>query len=117
MVIKSNECRIEPSLHGNPKRVILRRGILPHVPQVAVGTLTETDEVESHVHPTMYEVYFVLTGRALYTIGGETSEVGPGDLMIVPPNTPHRQQVLEGPHKIFYWGIETTPASAAAAPK
>jgi quercetin dioxygenase-like cupin family protein len=107
MIIKLEQTREEPTAHGNPKRVYLRAGVLPDVTQAAVSTLETGFEVELHSHPTMYENYYVLEGRALYRVGDEELEVGPGDMIVVPPDTPHSQRVLEGPHRVFYWGIAT----------
>ena len=36
------------------------------------------------------ELYVVLTGRALFTAGGETRDAGAGDVIFVPANLPHR---------------------------
>jgi quercetin dioxygenase-like cupin family protein len=107
MVIRLADCAPEPTAHGNPKQVLLRGGTLPNVTQVAVATFEGETETELHTHPTMYEVYFVLEGRAVYTIGEEETEVGPGDFFYVPPGVAHRQRVTAGPHRIFYWGIAT----------
>jgi quercetin dioxygenase-like cupin family protein len=107
MVIKVADCTEEPSRHGNPKQVLLRDGVLPGVTQVAVGTFPECTETELHSHPTMYEVYFVLAGKAIYRIGEEEFAVGPGDFFFVPPGITHNQKVTSAPHKIFYWGIAT----------
>lgn len=95
----------EPSMHGTPKAVILRGGVLPNVTQVAVATLEETDVMEPHRHATMYENYYVLEGEAVYHVAGEQHHVGPGDFLVVPPGAEHFQKVTKGPHRIFYWGI------------
>jgi quercetin dioxygenase-like cupin family protein len=105
MLIKSHNCPIEPSLHGNPKQVFLRGGVLPDVTQVAVGTMEQGHVAEPHQHPTMFEIYYVLEGRAVYHVGEDRHEVEPGDLIVVPPATIHWQAVTEGPHRVFYWGI------------
>jgi quercetin dioxygenase-like cupin family protein len=112
MHIPASPTTTEPTRHGNPKRVILRSGVLPEVTQVAEAFFNANDEVQPHQHPTMYEVYFVLEGRAVYEVGAEQYEVGPGDFIIVPPATQHRQRVVEAPHRVFYWGIavDGTPA-------
>ena len=44
--------------------------------------------VHPHKHPT-YEFYYVTSGRGLMTIEGETREVGPGDLVLIPPDAVH----------------------------
>jgi quercetin dioxygenase-like cupin family protein len=105
MIVRAGEGVVEPTRHGPMKRVILRGGVLPDVTQVAVATFAGGDEVETHAHPTMYELYYVLEGRAEYRIGGESHDAGPGDFLIAPPGTPHGLRVVEAPHRVFYWGI------------
>lgn len=107
MLIKGCAIPQEPSRHGTPKAVLLSSGILPGVTQVAVATLEAASEVEMHVHPTMYEIYYFLEGKAKYWVGNNQWNVEAGDLLVVPPNTPHRQEVTEAPHRAFYWGIAT----------
>jgi quercetin dioxygenase-like cupin family protein len=105
MLIRGRDCDVEPSRHGSPKQVFLRGGVLPSVTQVAMGTMEEGFEAELHSHPTMYENYYVLEGRAVYRVGEEEFEVEPGDMIVVPPGAVHRQRVTAGPHRVFYWGI------------
>jgi quercetin dioxygenase-like cupin family protein len=109
MVTNVASCPVEPTKHGNPKQVLARNGVLPGVTQVAVGTFPECIETDLHSHPTMYEVYFVLEGRATYRIGDATYDVGPGDFFIVEPGVTHNQKVTSAPHRIFYWGLATSP--------
>lgn len=42
-----------------------------------------------HVHP-YDEVFVVLEGRALFTIGDTKVEAGPGDTLMGPANVPHK---------------------------
>jgi quercetin dioxygenase-like cupin family protein len=42
-----------------------------------------------HVHPEMEERYEVLSGNAAFRIGGEERTAHPGDVVTVPPGTPH----------------------------
>jgi len=89
MIIKLDQCAAEPSRHGNPKYVLARTGVLPNVTQVAVAVFPDVIETELHSHPTMHEVYFVLEGPAVYTIGEERYEVAPGDFFVIPPGVVH----------------------------
>lgn len=107
MIVHLDDCPAEPTRHGNPKHVLAREGVIPGVTQVAVGVFEECIETELHSHPTMFEIYFVLEGRATYTIGPAAHEVGPGDFFVVPPATAHNQKVTAAPHRIFYWGLAT----------
>jgi mannose-6-phosphate isomerase-like protein (cupin superfamily) len=109
MLIRGRDRVAEASRHAAPKQVYLRDGVLPGVTQVAVATLETGFEAELHSHPTMYENYYVLSGRAVYRVGEEEYEVEAGDMVVVPPATPHRQRVIEGPHRIFYWGLAVQP--------
>jgi mannose-6-phosphate isomerase-like protein (cupin superfamily) len=41
-----------------------------------------------HSHPT-HEFYFVMNGRGVMTVGDEDRDVGPGDLVYIPPDVVH----------------------------
>jgi quercetin dioxygenase-like cupin family protein len=42
-----------------------------------------------HVHPEMEECFEVIEGRAAFRINGEERVAAPGQVVIVPPGTPH----------------------------
>jgi quercetin dioxygenase-like cupin family protein len=44
--------------------------------------------VDPHAHPT-HEFYYVTAGRGIMRIGEEEREIGPGDLVHIPPNAVH----------------------------
>jgi len=44
--------------------------------------------VDPHSHPT-HEFYYVLNGRGMMTIDGETREIQQGDLVYIPPDKVH----------------------------
>jgi len=44
---------------------------------------------EVHAHSGATKFYFVLEGRAAFTCGGKTRELGPGGLAWSPPGEPH----------------------------
>ncbi len=43
-----------------------------------------------HYHPRSEEIYYVLQGHGLMRIGGQTSSVGPGDAIAIPPDEIHQ---------------------------
>jgi mannose-6-phosphate isomerase-like protein (cupin superfamily) len=47
------------------------------------------DGPELHVHP-YEEVFVVQVGSARFTVGDDTLEAGPGDVLVAPADTPHR---------------------------
>ncbi|QNN22313.1 cupin domain-containing protein [Planctomycetales bacterium ZRK34] len=51
-----------------------------------------------HVHP-YDEVFIVRAGRALFTIGDQKIEAGPGDILMGPANIPHKYHSL-GPDRL-----------------
>lgn len=42
-----------------------------------------------HFHPRTEEIYYILEGHAKMQIGDETSDVGPGDAIAIPPGQRH----------------------------
>lgn len=46
-----------------------------------------------HQHPYS-ETFVIIRGRALFTIGDEQREGTAGEILVVPPNTPHKFAVL-----------------------
>ncbi|MFO0947411.1 MAG: cupin domain-containing protein [Planctomycetota bacterium] len=56
--------------------------------------------VEEHSHPHE-QMGIVLSGRAVFTVGGETRTLGPGDVYRIPGNIKHKVVALDGPVKAF----------------
>jgi mannose-6-phosphate isomerase-like protein (cupin superfamily) len=46
-------------------------------------------EQELHSHEEAEQVYMVVRGNGRMTVAGDTQEVAPGDLVLVPPATDH----------------------------
>jgi len=42
-----------------------------------------------HHHKVTEEIYYILSGTAAMTLGGETRPVGPGDAIAIPPGLRH----------------------------
>jgi quercetin dioxygenase-like cupin family protein len=49
---------------------------------------------DTHAHPEE-QILYVLSGRGRVTLGGETYEVGPGDVSFHPSDVPHSLVALE----------------------
>ncbi len=45
--------------------------------------------VGEHVHSRTEEIYFIVSGRGLMHLNGQSQEVGPGDLVMTPLNGRH----------------------------
>ena len=57
-------------------------------------TVPPGGNVGLHVHSRTEEIYFIVGGRGLMSVGGESREVGPGDLILTPLHTAHSFQVV-----------------------
>jgi quercetin dioxygenase-like cupin family protein len=64
--------------------------------QIEVGELRfgQGEGAVPHAHP-QEQVMVVLTGRLRVTIDGQTSDLGPGEGFLAPPNVPHQVTALE----------------------
>ena len=60
-----------------------------------------------HKHPYS-ETWIVRSGRALFTADGEELEAGPGDMLVVGPETPHKFKNL-GPERLDIICIHASP--------
>jgi mannose-6-phosphate isomerase-like protein (cupin superfamily) len=47
-----------------------------------------------HLHETQEEAFYILEGHAIYTIGDQKLEAGPGDFLSIPRNTWHSFESL-----------------------
>jgi quercetin dioxygenase-like cupin family protein len=46
-------------------------------------------------HSHDYEqIVYIVSGRVLFTVGDESAEMGPGDVLLVPPNVEHFAQTI-----------------------
>jgi mannose-6-phosphate isomerase-like protein (cupin superfamily) len=61
---------------------------------LAEATLPPGAMTAPHVHPHTEEIYYVLRGTGLMTLGAEQRAVGAGDGILIPPGTPHTIQNL-----------------------
>lgn len=68
----------------NPRNSALVNGSLAH------ATLEVGKSTTRHFHPLAEEVYFVLSGRGLMEVDGETAELHPGDSVAIPSGAKHQ---------------------------
>ncbi|HWE61704.1 MAG TPA: cupin domain-containing protein [Chloroflexota bacterium] len=67
-----------------------------HLELIDVFEVAGGGAVHPHKHPT-YEFYYVTSGYGLMTIEEETRQIGPGDLVVIPPDALHSLTTLS-PH-------------------
>lgn len=66
--------------------------------QVSLADIPADGVVDWHAHP-QEQLGVVVEGRALFQIGDEEKELGPGDVFYIPGNVHHRVVPLGGPVK------------------
>jgi mannose-6-phosphate isomerase-like protein (cupin superfamily) len=69
---------IHPSIHGNRNQ------------SLAEATVSPESKTHLHRHLITEEIYFILKGRGLMTLGEEVFPVKTGDSVLIPPMKPHR---------------------------
>jgi len=52
--------------------------------------------VREHFHKQREEIYHIVSGRGLMTLNGQTTEVGPGDTVVVKIGERHKIKALKG---------------------
>ncbi|MFO7898626.1 MAG: cupin domain-containing protein [Planctomycetota bacterium] len=57
---------------------------------LAEATLPAGRATLPHRHPHTEESYYVLSGTGRMTVGAERRDVGPGDAVLIPADSPHR---------------------------
>ena len=76
--------RYKALIGGQRPGVVPQEDILMGVLELAPGAI-----YPAHKHPAP-ELYYVISGKARWTVGEETFEAGPGEAIYHPPNTLHR---------------------------
>jgi len=68
---------------------------------LAEATLPPGTSTTKHRHLKSEEIYYILSGHGLMTVGGETQEVMPHDAVLTPPGTPHELANTGGDPLVF----------------
>ncbi len=70
------------------------------------GYLENDSEMEAHAHPTE-EIYVVIKGSGVVVVGEEKANVGPGDVIEIPPDIDHTMICEDGGPLLWaalWWG-------------
>lgn len=68
--------------------------------QISIVDIPDDGVVEWHQHANE-QMGVLVSGRALFHIGEEVKELHPGDVYLMPGNTPHKVIPLDGPVRAF----------------
>lgn len=67
------------------KRTLIDSNQIPKLMMYGTAVLKPGQKVEIHKHDTMFEVFHIQTGKAIFTILGIAYEVGPGHCITIEP--------------------------------
>jgi quercetin dioxygenase-like cupin family protein len=88
------------------KKVFLEKGLVPRLMMFSSAVLKPGQMIEIHAHPTMFEIFYVLSGQLEFTVNGEKSILKAGDCLVAEPGEQHSQN---NPYNIetrwVYYGI------------
>ncbi|MDO3694224.1 cupin domain-containing protein [Wenyingzhuangia sp. chi5] len=73
------------------KKVFIKKGEIPQLMMFGSATFKPGDKVETHVHKTMYEVFYIQTGTIDFIINGNKTTVYAGDCITIEPGELHSQ--------------------------
>jgi mannose-6-phosphate isomerase-like protein (cupin superfamily) len=101
----------ETGVSHNPeikKKVILAKGYIPNLTSFSQATFLPNQKVDTHEHPTMFEVFFIQEGKAVFTIEDKNFELKAGDCITIEPGELHSQEnPFDKPVTWLYFGIAT----------
>ena len=87
------------------KKVLIDKGIIPSLEKFSLATFKPGESAPSHVHTSMYEVYFVDQGSITFTVSKKI-KLQKGDCLIIEPNEEHAAiNTTQSPTHLIYLGI------------
>jgi quercetin dioxygenase-like cupin family protein len=93
------------------KKVFLEKGLVPHVMTFASATFKPGQSVETHKHDTMYEVFYILNGRAKFVVNGADLLLEAGNCVVIEPGELHSQtNPYDDNVTWLYFGVATDQA-------
>lgn len=73
------------------KKVLIDKNEIPNLMMFSTATFKPNQKVELHKHDTMFEVFYVQSGKAEFTIDNTKHIVQKGDCITVEPGELHSQ--------------------------
>lgn len=90
------------------KKVILEKGYIPQLTTFGQATLKPGQSVDEHKHDTMFEVFYIQSGKAEFVVDGAKVIVKEGETISLEPGELHSQSnPYSKPVTWLYFGIAT----------
>ncbi|MGC1514408.1 MAG: cupin domain-containing protein [Maribacter sp.] len=101
----------EEGVSHNPaikKKNLIKQGEIPKLMMYSTAVLKPGQSVELHKHDTMYEVFHIQSGSAMFSVSGKEYELGPGHCITIAPGELHSQSnPFDAEVTWTYFGIAT----------
>jgi|SRR6185436_15493440 len=90
IIVNRDSAKIINTAHGSEIRPLIDR-TSSEITQCSLAeeVLPPGHSVRPHHHRHTQEIYYIVAGRGLMTVGDEQQEVGPGDAVYIPPMHRH----------------------------
>jgi len=73
------------------KKVFISRNEIPQLMMFGSAVFKPQQSVETHKHDTMFEVFYITSGKAEFIINSQPHVVGAGDCITIEPGELHSQ--------------------------
>jgi quercetin dioxygenase-like cupin family protein len=88
------------------KKVFVEKGTISHLMMFGEATFKPGDAVDLHAHETMTEIFYITTGKAIFEIEGNVTEVEKGDCVVIEAGEKHLQKNESDSDVVWlYFGI------------
>ena len=89
-IMNRDDSRVLNTRHGSQIRPLIDR-TTSDIAQCSLAEeiLPPGCAVTPHHHDQLEEVYYIISGKGMMSVGGEQSEVGPGDAIYIPRGSTH----------------------------
>ena len=91
-VMSKEEASVFDSEHGERIYELIGRGVGERTEwhSVAYVMIPAGKSSQLHYHPEAEESYYILQGKARMILGDEEATILPGQVVLIPPETPHK---------------------------
>ncbi len=84
------------------KEIILKKGVVPNLLQLAKVKFIKGDKIEKHFHESIYEIFYVISGELLLIENNESTRAASGDTFVISPKQYHSLEILQSTELIYF---------------
>lgn len=73
------------------KKTLITKGEIPNLMMFGTAVFKPGDKVDLHQHGTMFEVFFIQSGKVIFEVNGEKHVLSKGNCITIEPGELHAQ--------------------------